>query len=285
MKRHCLLFTILLFVFISYSQTTIIPDTYFEQVLIDLEIDSDGIINGQVLTSDIDTVITLNLFNIFIQDLTGIEDFTALEYLDVSGSSLSVLDVSYNTQLRELYCSSSNANPSMFFTTLDVSNNVNLEVLYGETLVELENLNVKNGNNSMLIVTLPCEFEGEPCELTKLNCVTVDDEEAATNNELPYLNWYIQADFFYSEDCSLGTEEELETQFSFYPNPTKDVLYLYNESTFEVSSIKVYDSLGKLVLEQNKPSTQIDIASLSTGLFFVQIETAYSSLVKKIIKE
>ena len=155
MKRYCLLFTILLFVFISYSQTTIIPDTNFEQALIDLEIDSDGIINGQVLTSDIDTVITLNLFNIFIQDLTGIEDFTALEYLDVSGSSLSVLDVSYNTQLRELYCSSSIVNPSMFFTTLDVSNNVNFEVLYGETLVELENLNVKNGNNSMLIITLP----------------------------------------------------------------------------------------------------------------------------------
>ena len=46
MKRYCLLFTILLFVFISYSQTTIIPDTNFEQALIDLEIDSDGIING-----------------------------------------------------------------------------------------------------------------------------------------------------------------------------------------------------------------------------------------------
>ena len=31
----------------------------------------------------------------------------------------------------------------------------------------------------------------------------MDDKRfrAATNNELPYLNWYIQADFFYSEDC------------------------------------------------------------------------------------
>ncbi len=285
MKRYCLLFTILLFVFISYSQTTIIPDTNFEQALIDLEIDSDGIINGQVLTSDIDTVITLNLFNIFIQDLTGIEDFTALEYLDVSGSSLSVLDVSYNTQLRELYCSSSIVNPSMFFTTLDVSNNVNFEVLYGETLVELENLNVKNGNNSMLIITLPCEFEGKPCELTKLNCVTVDDEEAATNNELPYLNWYIQADFFYSEDCSLGIEELIESQLTIYPNPTNDVLYLYNESASIVTSIKVYDSLGKLVLEQNNPLTHIDITSLSGGLFFVQIETDEGIVTKKVVNE
>lgn len=238
-----------------------------------------------MLTSDIDTVITLNLFNIFIQDLTGIEDFTALEYLDVSGSSLSVLDVSYNTQLRELYCSSSIVNPSMFFTTLDVSNNVNLEVLYGETLVELENLNVKNGNNSMLIITLPCEFEGNPCELTKLNCVTVDDEEAATNNELPYLNWYIQADFFYSEDCSLGIEELIESQLTIYPNPTNDVLYLYNESASIVTSIKVYDSLGKLVLEQNNPLTHIDITSLSGGLFFVQIETDEGIVTKKVVNE
>lgn len=238
-----------------------------------------------MLTSDIDTVITLNLFNIFIKDLTGIEDFTALEYLDVSGSSLSVLDVSYNTQLRELYCSSSIVNPSMFFTTLDVSNNVNFEVLYGETLVELENLNVKNGNNSMLIITLPCEFEGKPCELTKLNCVTVDDEEAATNNELPYLNWYIQADFFYSEDCSLGIEELIESQLTIYPNPTNDVLYLYNESASIVTSIKVYDSLGKLVLEQNNPLTHIDITSLSGGLFFVQIETDEGIVTKKVVNE
>ncbi|MBD45483.1 MAG: hypothetical protein CMC65_09775 [Flavobacteriaceae bacterium] len=268
-----------------HAQTTSIPDTNFEQELIDLGIDSDGIVNGQVLTSDIDTVITLNLFNIFIQDLTGIEGFTALEYLDVSGSSLSVLDVSYNIQLKELYCSSSIANPSMFFTTLDVSNNVNLEVLYGETLVELENLNVKNGNNSILTVTLPCEFEGEPCELTKLNCVTVDDEAAATNNDLPYFNWYIQAEFVYSEDCSLGIDEVLKTQISIYPNPAKDVLYLYSESASVVTTVKVYDSLGKLVLEQNNPSTQIDISNLSTGLLFVHIETDNGSIVKKVIKE
>ena len=62
-------------------------------------------------------------------------------------------------------------------------------------------------------------------------------------------------------------------------------MYLYNESIFEVSSIKVYDSLGKLVLELSNPSNQIDIASLSGGLFFVLIETDNGSLVKKIIKE
>ncbi len=284
MKRYCLLFTILLFVFISYSQTTIIPDTNFEQVLIDLGIDSDGIINGQVLTSDIETVITLDIGFAGIEDITGIEDFAALESLDVTSNDLTILDVSNNIQLKDLYASNTGTD-NLQISSLDLSNNINLELLHCENLFYLESLNLKNGNNSILTVLLLCEEEGEACELTELNCVTVDDEEAATNNELPYLNWYIQADFFYSEDCSLGTEEELETQFSYYPNPAKDVLYLYSESNNKITSIKVYDSLGKLVLEQDKPSTQIDIASLSPGLFFAHIENGNGSLVKKVIKE
>lgn len=80
-----------------------------------------------MLTSDINTVTELILgFNFIVEDITGIEDFTALEVLDVSTSNLNVLDVSNNIQLRELYCSNSPAGPSMLFTFLDLSNNINL---------------------------------------------------------------------------------------------------------------------------------------------------------------
>ena len=62
-------------------------------------------------------------------------------------------------------------------------------------------------------------------------------------------------------------------------------MYLYNESASIVTSIKVYDSLGKLVLEQNNPLTHIDITSLSGGLFFVQIETDEGIVTKKVVNE
>lgn len=61
------IFTIFCFLFQGfqsnnlYAQITEIPDQYFEQALIDKGIDSDGIINGQVLTSDINTVTELIL--------------------------------------------------------------------------------------------------------------------------------------------------------------------------------------------------------------------------------
>lgn len=38
--------------FITKAQVTLIPDPVFEQLLINLNIDSDGIVNGQLLTSD-----------------------------------------------------------------------------------------------------------------------------------------------------------------------------------------------------------------------------------------
>ena len=88
-----------------YGQITSIPDINFEQALIDLAIDSDGIINGQVLTSDINQIIALDISGKGIQDLTGIDDFNALESLDVSNNDLSILDVSDNLQLNEIYVS------------------------------------------------------------------------------------------------------------------------------------------------------------------------------------
>jgi len=270
---------------VLYAQTTAIPDAYFEQALIDLGIDSDGIINGQVLTSDIDTVITLDLFEIGIEDLTGLEDFVALEYLDVSGNSLTVLDISDNIQLKELNCSSSIANPSMFFTSLDLSNNLNLEVLYGDTLVELENLNLKNGNNSILTVTLGCEFEGEPCELTKLNCVTVDNEEAATSNEPPYFGWSIQADFFYSEDCTLSVSDNSIVDINVYPNPVKSLLFIKNNKHIKINKITIYDILGKVVFNEKNIFNQLNLYELKSGILFIKIETENGILTKKIIKE
>jgi len=284
---------LILFVFIYqglqpnvlYAQTTAIPDIYFEQALINLGIDSDGVINGQVLTSDIDTVITLNLFELGIEDLTGLEDFTALEYLDVSGSFLTVLDVSNNIQLKELYCSSSIPNFSMSFPSLDLSNNINLEVLYGDNLIFLESLNLKNGNNSILLnVSLACEFEGETCTLTALNCVMVDDEVAATNDDPPYSGWFFGTDnFFYSEDCILGIADNLQSQVVISPNPTNESIYI--ETNYLINSIKVFDVFGRLVLAQNNPSSQIEVSSLSAGLLFVQIETDKGIVTKKIVKE
>ncbi len=60
---------------------------------------------------------------------------------------------------------------------------------------------------------------------------------------------------------------------------------LYNESESIIESLKVYDTLGRLVIEHSNLTNQIDISSLSSGLLFVQIETDNGVVTKKVIKE
>lgn len=117
------------------AQITYIPDPDFEQALIDLGIDSDGVINGQVLTSDIENVESLNLNQRMIRDFTGIEDFAALEILNVGWNRMTELDLSSNINLKDL-----KFNYSRYLQTLNLSNNPNLErIRSNETaLMELD---------------------------------------------------------------------------------------------------------------------------------------------------
>ncbi len=273
----------------SFAQITQIPDTNFEQALIDLGIDSDGIVNGQVLTSDVETVISLNLNHKGIDDITGIEDFAALEILDVTGNYLLVLDVSNNLQLKELYCSSDSAGFNMPVSSLDLTNNTNLEILYGENLIFLESLDAKNGNNGILNITLPCEFEGEPCQLTELDCVKVDDELAANNNEPPYNGWYLAANFVYSEDCILGVSENNSSTYSIHPNPAQNELFITAQNTTQNLKIKIFNIEGKLLSTQTLEvanKTSIDVSSLTSGMYFLNIEDENgNTTIKKFIKQ
>ena len=107
---------------IGFGQLTMIPDANFEQKLINLGYDN-GAINGSVYTALIDTVTNLNLYGSNISDLTGIEDFTALTYLDCEGNQLTSFDVSQNTALTFLNCSTN------VITSLDVSQNTALTYL------------------------------------------------------------------------------------------------------------------------------------------------------------
>ena len=65
----------LLFSPLVLAQYTSIPDTEFEQLLITQSIDSEGTLDGQVLTSDVATVTSLDISYTSISDITGIQDF------------------------------------------------------------------------------------------------------------------------------------------------------------------------------------------------------------------
>ena len=109
--------------------------------LIALGIDT-GATDGQVLTTNINKLNTLNVSSSSIADLTGIQDFVALTNLNCDRNQLTNLDVSKNTTLQSLSCGSNK------LSTLDVSKNLSLSSLYcsGNLLANLDvskNLSLK----------------------------------------------------------------------------------------------------------------------------------------------
>lgn len=128
--KYLLILIVLVNVQYAQAQYTAIPDMCFESKLVNLGIDSDGQVNGQVLTSDINTVTVLDLPGGFetctIQDLTGIEDFTALEEIFIDDHHINHLDFSNNPNLRVVSCSHSDV------YSINVSQNTLLERLYCE---------------------------------------------------------------------------------------------------------------------------------------------------------
>lgn len=84
------------------SQTTFVPDDHFEQNLIDLGY--DDVLDDFVQTESIDTISELFITWKKIEDLTGIEDFQALNFLNVGFNNLTTLDVSQNQNLEHLFC-------------------------------------------------------------------------------------------------------------------------------------------------------------------------------------
>ncbi|MFZ0595886.1 MAG: T9SS type A sorting domain-containing protein [Flavobacterium sp.] len=102
-KDHWIkIFSLFLFLIVGFTtvqaQYTAIPDTAFEQSLINLGIDS-GALDGQVLTADIASLTILNIQGGSIKNLTGIKEFVSLQELNLNYQQLSSLDLSGMTTL------------------------------------------------------------------------------------------------------------------------------------------------------------------------------------------
>ena len=178
---------------IGFGQQTYVPDDNFEAYL-----EANGMGNGianddYVNTASIDTVIYLDLSSTWgIVDLTGIEDFTALTYLNCSYHQLTFLDISQNPALTELYCSYNQ------ITSLDVSANTALTKLHCNGNFPYGNPNSNLDVNSNTALTeLYCSENGlttldlsQNTFLAELDCSENDltTLDLSQNTFLTYLN-------------------------------------------------------------------------------------------------
>jgi len=174
---------------------TLIPDPAFEQKLIDIGLDTDGK-NGKVITTNIASLKSLDVSSSNITNLTGIEDFTSLTYLDCGSNKISNLNLTQNTVLTTLFCPKNDLEglsvyKNTFLTYLDCNTNrlKGINVSYNTALTYL---NVSN--NSIfsdfqeLYVALNTALTNLNCSYNKLTTLDITNNPALTtlncNNNL-----------------------------------------------------------------------------------------------------
>lgn len=178
---------------------TLIPDPAFEQKLIDIGLDTDGK-NGRVITTNIASLKSLDVSSSNITNLTGIEDFTSLTYLDCGSNKISNIDLTENTVLTTLFCpkndlESLNLYKNTFLTYLDCNTN-RLKALNVYYLLALTYLNVSHNsisNDENLNVFFNTALTNLNCSYNKLTTLNINNNPALTtlncdNNLLRTIN-------------------------------------------------------------------------------------------------
>ena len=74
------------------------------------------------------------------------------------------------------------------------------------------------------------------------------------------------------------------SDFKIYPNPANHVINIESNNTIQITSVRVYDILGKQVLNIETMSDGIDISKLKKGMYIVEITSDKFSTIKKLIK-
>src|SRR5690606_6746873 len=295
--------------FLTKAQVTLIPDSTFEQLLINLNIDSDGILNGQMLTSDAQNITQLNLYtgagSFRILNMTGIEAFTNLELLLGSfhefnninlstltkldtlilpSNSLKTINLSNNVSLEYLHIGNYELEFAQYnlIRQLDLSSNVELRHLSLYNLFTLNRINLKNNKSSQLKIILGNENETfYPYNV----CIEVDDPVAAANGTAPYDTWTVLGNHYYDQNCALSIEKFVNDNFKIYPNPATEYVSIEQKETKDVTlqSVQILDSSGKWIKSVKDNFNQIDVSNLSKGMYLFVIQTDKGNKTEKII--
>ena len=178
--------------------TVSIPDVYFEEYLESIGAGNGVDFDGLADLASVQALTSVDVSNLgTVEDLTGIEEFTAMTYLNASGNSIESVDLSANTNLVTLDISNN------MLTTLDVSSNVNLQSLSVSNnsltsldVSDLSDLEILRSNSNQLTElsvfqnTKLTELNVSSNSLTDLNLLSnVNLEQLyAESNSLEYLD-------------------------------------------------------------------------------------------------
>ena len=119
-------------------------------------------------------------------------------------------------------------------------------------------------------------------QVNNTTCVFADDINGDGKMDVLASSYSLDEIIWFENRGPLGIEENTNNFFSIYPNPTNGVLNI--KSATSITEITVYNNLGQLLFTSEEKN-QIDISSLSQGIYFLKIQDESGQIeTKKILK-
>ncbi len=266
----------------SISDIDVVPHSNLEYLDIDgTNITSVDVTNNTGLKAisliKLNGVTSIDLSNNLLLESIALRE-TGITSFDFSiFPSLKILDVGFTN-----------------FTDVDLSNNPQMCFLRVRDCSLLNTINIQNGNTQGLAPGSTCSVDFTIGGLTSqsglnaspgcpnLDLICVDDIQFATDNfnQIPTQTQFV-------EDCSVLSVDSYSLQEAvLLNNPVTDNLTI--ESTQNIKTVSIFSITGKQILSEESDTNilDIDVSYLTSGLYFVVLETTEERVeVLKFLKK
>ncbi len=280
-----------------YDSIVYIPDTAFLYALIDEGVDTNG--DSLISNNEAEVVTSLDVSEMGITDMTGIEAFInldsllcnsntlinldvsncmSLSYLDCAANQLISLNVSGCIGLKRLNCGSYYDNSGNLLTELDVSNNTALETLFCASN-QLTSLDLKDNRNLEILYCRNNQLTGLDlsnmtalfflnCSSNMLTSLNVSNDTSligllCSDNLLTSLdvttNINLEGDYGMGADYGLFCDKNLLTTLDISNNKALYYLRCHNNILTSLD-ISNNTNLGRLFCHNNQLSS-LDISA------------------------
>lgn len=81
----------------------------------------------------------------------------------------------------------------------------------------------------------------------------------------------------------LSTDNFSKIDFSVYPNPVNDVIYIKSNNSSEATGLKLFDILGREVFSSTDRVDSINVSEFNSGIYILRIQTEQGQVSKKVI--
>jgi len=156
---------------------------------------------------------------------------------------------------------------------IHIEDNIALQSLYG-----LDNIN----SNSIAGLTIEYNTSLSSCHvksicdylLAPISTVTISTNANGCNNQGEV-----------EDSCNtIGVSEiNPENEFSIYPNPTQDELYISLKNEIIINEVNIYNQIGQKVFHAIQLSNPVDVSMLRPGLYIIVFISTEFTIRKKLI--